>query len=59
MLAESRRQKILEMIQEEGSARVKALSETFGVTEPTIRQDLEKLEADNYIVREHGGAHIK
>lgn len=59
MLAEQRRQKILELIQEEGSARVKALSETFSVTEPTIRQDLEKLEADNHIVREHGGAHIK
>ncbi len=59
MLAEHRRQKILEMIQEEGSARVKALSETFKVSEPTIRQDLEKLEADNHLVREHGGAHIK
>ena len=45
MLAEQRRQKILELIQEEGSARVRQLSEIFGVSEPTIRQDLERLEA--------------
>ncbi|MBU2515520.1 DeoR/GlpR family DNA-binding transcription regulator [bacterium] len=59
MLAKQRRQKILDLLEEEGSARVKALSETFNVSEPTIRQDLEKLEADNHITREHGGAQIK
>lgn len=59
MLAEQRRQKILELIQEEGSARVRQLSEIFGVSEPTIRQDLERLEADDYIVKSHGGAVLK
>lgn len=59
MLAEQRRQKILELIQEEGSARVKQLSEIFGVSEPTIRQDLERLEADDYVVKSHGGAVLK
>jgi len=59
MLAEQRRLKILELLQEEGSARVSYLSKTFGVTEPTIRQDLEKLDAEGYIVREHGGAFLK
>ena len=59
MLAEQRRLKILELLQEEGSARVSYLSKTFDVTEPTIRQDLEKLEAEGYIVREHGGAFLK
>ena len=59
MLAEQRRQKILELIQEEGSARVKQLSEIFGVSEPTIRQDLERLEADEQVVKSHGGAVLK
>jgi DeoR/GlpR family transcriptional regulator of sugar metabolism len=59
MLPEQRRAKILELLQEEGSARVSALSKTFDVSEPTIRQDLEKLEADGVIVREHGGAFLK
>lgn len=58
LLAETRRRRILDWLQEEGSARVRALSEAFGVSEPTIRQDLERLEADGYIVREHGGAFL-
>ncbi len=43
MLAEQRRFKILELVREEGSARVSNLSKLFGVSEPTIRQDLEGL----------------
>ncbi|MCF7943548.1 MAG: DeoR/GlpR family DNA-binding transcription regulator [Spirochaetia bacterium] len=59
MLANTRRLKILEFMQEDGSARVKTLSEIFSVTEPTVRQDLEQLERKGYIVREHGGAYLK
>jgi len=59
MLAEQRRQKIFELIQEEGSARVKQLSEIFGVSEPTIRQDLERLANDDFVVKSHGGAVLK
>jgi DeoR/GlpR family transcriptional regulator of sugar metabolism len=59
LLAEPRRMKILAWLQEEGSVRVKALSAAFGVTEATIRQDLEKLENDGQVVREHGGAFLK
>lgn len=59
MLADARRQKILELIQENGSARVTYLSETFGVTEQTIRQDLTKIEESGEIIREHGGAFLK
>ncbi|KQW74131.1 alkaline phosphatase [Devosia sp. Root413D1] len=59
MLAEPRRRKILEWLQEEGSARVRDLSAAFEVSEATIRQDLERLEADGYITREHGGAFLK
>lgn len=59
MLAAGRREKILELIQEEGSARVKILSSLFKVSEPTIRQDLEKLEAEGFVIREHGGAFLR
>ncbi|HCS37435.1 MAG TPA: alkaline phosphatase [Sphaerochaeta sp.] len=59
MLAEQRREKILEMIRENGSVRVKYLSNLFHVSEPTIRQDLIKLETVSEIVRDHGGAFLK
>jgi DeoR/GlpR family transcriptional regulator of sugar metabolism len=59
LLGESRRRKILEWLREEGSARVSVLAEAFAVSEVTVRQDLEKLEADGHIVRQHGGAYLK
>lgn len=59
LLASQRRQSILDLLQEEGSARVSALSRIFGVSEPTIRQDLEKLESEGWILREHGGAFLR
>jgi DeoR/GlpR family transcriptional regulator of sugar metabolism len=59
MLANQRRDKILELIREDGQAKVMDLARIFKVTEVTIRQDLERLEKDGYIVREHGGAYLK
>lgn len=59
MFAEQRRLKILELIQEEGSARVRDLARIFSVTEPTVRQDLDKLDAEGLIIKEHGGAFLK
>jgi DeoR/GlpR family transcriptional regulator of sugar metabolism len=59
MLPHQRREKILEMIKEDGHAKVLQLSKIFKVTEVTIRQDLEKLEKDGYVEREHGGAFLK
>ena len=59
LLAEPRRMRILEWLQEEGSARVRDLSAAFGVSEATIRQDLERLETEGNITREHGGAYLK
>lgn len=59
MLPTHRRDKILEFLQEDGSAKVLDLAKLFKVTEVTIRQDLEKLEADGLIIREHGGAYLK
>lgn len=59
LLGEMRRIKMLRWMQEEGTARVRVLAEAFGVSEVTVRQDLEKLEADGHVVREHGGAFLK
>ncbi len=35
------------------------LKDLFSVTEPTIRQDLAKLEEEGFVVRQHGGAYLK
>ena len=59
MLPNQRRDKILELLKEDGSAKVVELARIFKVTEVTIRQDLEKLEKEGLIVKEHGGAYLK
>lgn len=59
LLSEPRRRRVLDWIQEEGSARVRDLAAAFRVSEATIRQDLERLETDGFITREHGGAFLK
>ena len=59
MMANQRRDKILEFLREDGSAKVIELSKIFKVSEVTIRQDLEKLEKDGLVKREHGGAFLK
>ncbi|MBD3239539.1 MAG: DeoR family transcriptional regulator [Chitinivibrionales bacterium] len=58
MLAHERRTKIYELMKEEGAVRTAALSDIFGVSEVTIRQDLDRLAADGLITREHGGAYL-
>ncbi|QHV99954.1 DeoR/GlpR family DNA-binding transcription regulator [Spirosoma endbachense] len=59
MLPNQRRDKILELLKEDGSAKVIDLAKIFKVTEVTIRQDLEKLEKDGLVTKEHGGAYLK
>ncbi|MCF0040543.1 DeoR/GlpR family DNA-binding transcription regulator [Dyadobacter fanqingshengii] len=59
MLANQRRDKILELLKEDGSAKVIDLAKLFKVTEVTIRQDLDKLEKDGLVTKEHGGAFLK
>ena len=48
----------MELMRENGSCRVQELSDLFKVSEPTIRGDLEALEKNNAITRQHGGAYI-
>ncbi|WP_114781709.1 DeoR/GlpR family DNA-binding transcription regulator [Botryobacter ruber] len=59
MTANHRREKIFEVIKEDGSAKVVDLAKLFKVSEPTIRQDLEKLEEEGLVIKEHGGAYLK
>ncbi|SFQ35316.1 DNA-binding transcriptional regulator of sugar metabolism, DeoR/GlpR family [Salibacterium halotolerans] len=56
VLVAERYERILQTVDEKGSVRVSELSEQFGVTEETIRRDLDHLEKENKIKRSHGGA---
>lgn len=56
MFAVERQKKILEMLKENSAVWVSKLSDELGVTEETVRRDLEKLEAKELLIRTHGGA---
>lgn len=56
MLAIERHRRIVSIVDREGSARATELAKSFGVTQETIRLDLEKLESEGLLVRKHGGA---
>jgi DeoR family transcriptional regulator, L-fucose operon activator len=56
MLVAERLQKIVQLVNERGSIRVTELSDLCGVTEETIRKDLDKLESEGKLLRSHGGA---
>src|SRR5690606_2933908 len=56
MLALQRYEIITKIVNERGSVRVSELSEICGVTEETIRRDLERLESQGRLRRSHGGA---
>lgn len=56
MLAIERRNAILSKLSFEGKVVVSELSREFGVTEETIRRDLEKLERDGFARKTYGGA---
>lgn len=56
MLAIERRNKIFEKLQAERRVVVSELSQKYGVSEETIRRDLEKLENDGLAIKSYGGA---
>ena len=56
MLAIERRRVILSRLQASGKVLVSELSRDFGVTEETIRRDLEKLDAEGLASKTYGGA---
>lgn len=56
MLAEQRRRKILDIIEQEGQITVQDLVKRFSMSAVTVRSDLDALSATGAIVRSHGGA---
>lgn len=56
MPAENRLAAITELVQQRGFLSVKALSQTFGVSEVTIRRDLQRLHDQGRLLRAYGGA---
>ncbi len=56
MPVENRLDDLVALIQERGFLSVKELSRTFGVSEVTIRRDLQRLHDDRRLLRTYGGA---
>ncbi len=56
MLAIERKNEILALLQQEKSVVVAELRERYGVTEETIRRDLDKLEKEGLAKKTYGGA---
>lgn len=56
MLIDERRQHILGLLQGDGRVLVAELSSQLGISQITIRKDLDHLEAKGLIQRTHGGA---
>src|SRR5260221_521142 len=56
MLLDQRRQEILNLIESEGFVALQLLSDRTGVSESTVRRDLEYLEKIGQIRRTRGGA---
>ncbi|EIE98515.1 DeoR/GlpR family DNA-binding transcription regulator [Saccharomonospora glauca] len=56
MLASQRRSRILEEIRRSGAVRVSALVERLGVSDMTVRRDLEVLAQQGQLQKVHGGA---
>src|SRR5699024_6100969 len=56
LFASERRSKILDLLNEHKRITVKQISEELGVSEATLRADLNKMEKDELLTRTHGGA---
>ena len=56
MLAKQRQERILELIQNSGGARVSDLVDLLGVSDMTVRRDISTLARKGKVARVHGGA---
>ena len=56
VLASQRRAAILAMVEESGAVRVSDLVEQLGVSDMTVRRDIERLDSEGLLERVHGGA---
>ncbi|MGA0541999.1 DeoR/GlpR family DNA-binding transcription regulator [Neotabrizicola sp. VNH66] len=59
MLSSERERAILQLLEEEGSARIERLAERLRVTGETVRRNVKRLEAQGLVARVHGGVHLK
>lgn len=59
MLANDRQEKILEIIERDGSVKTSQLVEVFDVSLETIRRDFDVLEKQGYLEKVYGGAVLK
>lgn len=56
MLPETRRRRLLELVSRQGFATLDELVKSLGVSESTVRRDLETLDLAGSVKRTHGGA---
>src|SRR5579864_1853650 len=56
LLAEVRRRKILELVEQSGQVTIPELVKRFAVSSVTVRSDLDVLSAKGALLRSHGGA---
>jgi DeoR/GlpR family transcriptional regulator of sugar metabolism len=56
MLAVERHQRILDMLLQSGAVSTVQAAKNLRISEETVRRDFEKLEADGFLSRQHGGA---
>ncbi len=56
VLARQRQERILEIVRADGAARVSVLIDLLGVSDMTVRRDLEVLASRGLVARVHGGA---
>ena len=56
MIKAERQERVLEALEAQGTVTVKEVSDALGVSEMTVRRDLEELAAQGALVRVHGGA---
>lgn len=59
MLANDRQEKILEIIERDGSVKTSQLVEIFDVSLETVRRDFDVLEKQGYLEKVYGGAVLK
>lgn len=59
MIPAQRRALVLEQIQRSGGAAISELSERLGISQSTIRRDLDYLTQQGYLERTHGGALVR
>ncbi len=59
MTTYERRQSLMDLLRKQPGLRVPEIAQTLGVSEGTVRNDLNALEDDGHLTRVHGGAVLK